>query len=149
MAVGGALVALAGCAAQPSAEQKVPAAAVTQAPAPVAEKPIDFHTLQETKCPSNATSYQQWVAKFQSYALSTGRPDAVIQTAFVGVKKNADISDRQAKQPEFDMPVWTYLDRVVSQDRVILVTDGRYLGMDIQLYARLRCRSARDERKQY
>ena len=118
MAVGGALVALAGCAAQPSSEQKVPAAAVTPPAVPVAEKPIDFHTLQETKCPTSATSYQQWVAKFQSYALSTGRPDQVIQTAFVGVKKNTDVSDRQAKQPEFEMPVWTYLDRVASQERI-------------------------------
>ncbi len=73
----------------------------------MASKPIDFHTLKETKCPSTAASYQEWVAKFQSYALSKGRPDAVIQTAFAGVKENPEISDRASKQPEFVTPVWS------------------------------------------
>lgn len=114
----GAVVALAGCAAQPGATQGGATANVGQNAAPVASKPIDFHTLKETKCPSTAASYQEWVAKFQSYALSKGRPDDVIQTAFVGVKENPEISDRASKQPEFVAPVWTYLDRAVSEDRV-------------------------------
>jgi membrane-bound lytic murein transglycosylase B len=114
----GAVVALAGCAAQP---EQAPAGAPVggaQAALPAASKPIDFRTLSETKCPNSAASYQEWVAKFQSYALSKGRPDKVIQTAFAGVKENPEISDRASKQPEFVTPVWTYLDRAVSEDRV-------------------------------
>jgi membrane-bound lytic murein transglycosylase B len=114
----GAVVALAGCAARPAATQSTAPVSGGQAVAPVASKPIDFHTFKETTCPNSAASYQEWVAKFQSYALSKGRPDAVIQTAFVGVKENPEISDRASKQPEFVTPVWTYLDRAVSEDRV-------------------------------
>ena len=83
----GVVVALAGCAAQPAKTQGSPTTDAAPSATPVASKPIDFHTLSETKCPSSAVSYQEWVAKFQSYALSKGKPDAVIQTAFVGVKK--------------------------------------------------------------
>jgi lytic murein transglycosylase len=115
--IAGVVVALAGCAAHP---EKQPGAATTipQNADPVASKPIDFHTLKETKCPGSATSYQEWVAKFESYAASKGKPDKVIQTAFAGVKENPEISDRASKQPEFVTPVWTYLDRAVSEDRV-------------------------------
>jgi lytic murein transglycosylase len=116
----GAVVALAGCAAQPAKTQGAPTAGAAQNAAPVASKPIDFHTLSETRCPSTAASYQEWVAKFQSYALSKGKPDAVIQTAFAGVKENPEISDRASKQPEFVTPVWSYLDRAVSDERVAL-----------------------------
>jgi membrane-bound lytic murein transglycosylase B len=114
----GAVVALAGCAAQPDRGPSATVVSTPQPAAPAAAKPIDFRTLSESKCPSAATSYQEWVAKFQSYALSEGRPDTVIQTAFAGVKENPEISDRAAKQPEFVTPVWTYLDRAVSEDRV-------------------------------
>lgn len=120
MVIVGALAALAGCAAQPGGAQ--PTAVVTSpeatAAAPTMAKPIDFRTLSETECPMAAASYQEWVAKFQSYALSKGRSDSVIQTAFAGVKENPEISDRAAKQPEFVTPVWTYLARAVSEDRV-------------------------------
>jgi len=118
MAIVGAVVALAGCAAHPETQQAGATAGTGQSAAPVVSKPIDFHTLKETKCPNSAASYQEWVAKFQSYALSKGRPDKVIQTAFAGVKENPEISDRASKQPEFELPVWTYLDRVVSDERV-------------------------------
>lgn len=118
MTIVGALVALAGCAAHPETPKTGAPAATGQTAEPVASKPIDFHTLKETKCPNSAASYQEWVAKFQSYALSKGRPDKVIQTAFLGVKENPEISDRASKQPEFVTPVWTYLDRAVSDERV-------------------------------
>lgn len=113
----GALVALAGCAAQPAKTQSG-AVAGTSSAIQVAAKPIDFRTLHETSCPNSAASYQEWVAKFQSYAVSRGRPVDVVQTAFAGVKENPEISDRAAKQPEFVTPVWTYLDRAVSDERV-------------------------------
>jgi lytic murein transglycosylase len=114
----GALVALAGCAAQPAKTEGGPAVGGAQAASPVASKPIDYRTLNETKCPSTATSYQEWVAKFQSYAVSKGKPDKVVQVAFAGVRENPEISDRASKQPEFVTPVWTYLDRAVSDERV-------------------------------
>jgi len=115
---GHAVVALAGCAAQPTTTQQSTTAGSTPSTAPVAPKPIDFRTLKETSCPNTAVSYNEWVAKFQSYAVSKGRPADVVQTAFLGVKENPEISDRAAKQPEFVTPIWTYLDRAVSDERV-------------------------------
>lgn len=115
----GAVVALAGCAAQPKT-QGSPTVGAAPTAAPVASKPIDFRTLKETQCPSSAASYQEWVAKFQSYAVSKGKPADVVQTAFAGVKENPEISDRASKQPEFVTPVWSYLDRAVSDERVTL-----------------------------
>lgn len=114
----GAVVALAGCAAQPAKTQNNPTVGGTSSATQVATTPIDFRTLEETSCPNGAASYQEWVAKFQSYALSKGRPEDVVQTAFAGVKENPEISRRAAEQPEFVTPVWTYLDRAVSDERV-------------------------------
>jgi membrane-bound lytic murein transglycosylase B len=114
----GAVVALAGCAAQPAKTQGGAAAGAPSATQVAASKPIDFRTLHETSCPNSAASYQEWVAKFQSYAVSKGRPVEVVKTAFAGVKENPEISDRAAKQPEFVTPVWSYLDRAVSDERV-------------------------------
>ena len=114
----GTLVALAGCAAQPQSQPAAAPAGAEPAAAVAASKPVDFHTLQETKCPTNAASYQEWVARFQSFALHKGRPEEVIQTAFAGVKEDPEISDRASKQPEFVTPIWTYLDRAVSDERV-------------------------------
>ena len=114
----GALVALAGCAAQPAQTQSGPVTDSAASATQVAAKPVDFRTLKETSCPNSAASYQEWVAKFQSYAVSQGRPEDVVQTAFAGVKENPEISDRAAKQPEFVTPVWTYLERAVSDERV-------------------------------
>jgi membrane-bound lytic murein transglycosylase B len=115
--LGGTLVALAGCAAQPQSQQPA-ASPEASAPAAVAAKPVDFHTLNETACPKGAASYQEWVAKFQSFAVNQGKPDTVVQTAFAGVQENPEISDRASKQPEFVTPIWTYLDRAVSDERV-------------------------------
>jgi membrane-bound lytic murein transglycosylase B len=52
----GAVVALAGCAAQPAKTQGGTTVNGAQSAAPVASKPIDFHTLKETKCPNSAAS---------------------------------------------------------------------------------------------
>ncbi len=117
MVLVGTLVALAGCAAQPKPE---PAAGTPSQPSAtaVAAKPVDFRTLNESACPSSAASYPEWVAKFQSYAVFKGKPAPVVQVAFATVKENPEISDRASKQPEFVTPIWTYLDRAVSDDRV-------------------------------
>lgn len=117
LAIGGVVVSLAGCAAQPQTQPSGAAPAASAAPAP-ASKPVDFHTLNETACPKSAASYQEWVARFQSFALNQGRPEEVIQVAFAGVQENPEISDRASKQPEFVTPIWTYLDRAVSDERV-------------------------------
>ncbi len=117
-----ATIILSGCAAQPTQPPVAAAPAPAPAPAPVAPAPTgavpDFTQIQQTSCPKEATSYQEWVARFGAYALHQGEPEKVIRTAFADVTENPKIRDRAGKQPEFVTPVWTYLDRAVSPERV-------------------------------
>jgi lytic murein transglycosylase len=82
----------------------------------------DFRALNQTTCPTSATSYRDWVTKFQSYAQHQGKRVDMIQTAFATVQENPSISASAGKQPEFVTPVWTYLSRAASPSRI---ADGR------------------------
>jgi len=111
---------LTGCAAQPT---QPPVASAPAAPAPAPAAPAapaipDFTEITQTSCPGQTASYQEWVARFGAYALHQGEPEPVIRTAFAGVTENPKIRDRAGKQAEFVTPVWTYLDRAVSAERV-------------------------------
>jgi membrane-bound lytic murein transglycosylase B len=59
------------------------------------------------------------VQHYEAFALHQGQPKELIVHAFTGVKENPSITAKQAKQPEFVTPVWTYLDKAVSQDRIL------------------------------
>jgi lytic murein transglycosylase len=118
-----------GCAATPSpttTQPGAPAAASEQTPTePGATTPTtaslgvpDMTALTQTTCPKEAASYEEWVARFGAYALHQGQHEKVIRTAFAGVYENPQIRDRAAKQPEFVTPVWSYLDRAVSPERI-------------------------------
>ncbi len=78
----------------------------------------DFTQITQTSCPAEAASYREWVARFGAYALHQGEPEPVIRTAFAQVTENPEIRDRAGKQAEFVTPVWTYLDRAVSAERI-------------------------------
>ena len=116
-----------GCAAPGSQSQAqtttqaapaAPAAATTTTAAASPTAIPDFTTFHDTSCPKQAASYEEWVARFGAYALHQGEPEQVIRTAFAGVSENPDIRDRASKQPEFVTPVWTYIERAVSAERV-------------------------------
>lgn len=114
-----------GCAAptsQPQAQATAPAAPTASAPAATttasAAPVADFTAFHDTACPKQAASYDEWVARFGAYALHQGQPEQVIRTAFAGVTENPEIRDRASKQPEFVTPVWTYLERAVSAERI-------------------------------
>lgn len=114
-------VALAACAVpSPPAPAAAPATpAVAEAPpAPASGMAPDFTSIQQTSCPGQAPSYQEWVARFGAYALYQGQQEQVIRNAFAGVTENPKIRDRAGRQAEFVTPVWTYLDRSVSAERV-------------------------------
>ena len=121
-----AAVLASGCAApgsQPQAQNPAPAApaapTATTTIAAASSKAIpDFTAFHDTACPKQAASYEEWVARFSAYALHQGQSEQVIRTAFAGVSENPEIRDRASKQPEFVTPVWTYIDRAVSAERV-------------------------------
>ncbi|HVZ01951.1 MAG TPA: lytic murein transglycosylase [Dongiaceae bacterium] len=105
----GAALMLAACAPQ----QQAP---VATAPAPA--DPYAFTRITQTSCPTNAASFPDWVQHYEAFAYHQGQPKELIRTAFAPVKENPAITAKQAKQPEFVTPVWTYLDRAVSADRI-------------------------------
>jgi lytic murein transglycosylase len=110
---------LTGCAAQPT---QAPVAAPAPAPAPIVAAPApsvpDFTQINQTTCPGTTPSYAEWVARFGAYALHQGEPEPVIRVAFADVTENPKIRDRAGKQAEFVTPVWTYIDRAVSDERI-------------------------------
>jgi len=86
-------------------------------PIPAADR-YAFTKLDQKTCPTEAKSYADWVERYESFAYKNGQPKELIADAFENAKENPSISDKQAKQPEFVTPVWTYLSKAVSDDRV-------------------------------
>jgi lytic murein transglycosylase len=110
LSVGAALL-LAACAPQ----QATP---VATTPPVSANDPYAFLHITQTTCPTTATSFIDWVQHYEAFAYHNGAAKELIVQAFQPVKENPSITAKQSKQPEFVTPVWTYLDRAVSQDRI-------------------------------
>jgi lytic murein transglycosylase len=102
---------LSGCAA-PN-----PAPLPPSGPIPAADR-YAFTKLDQKACPTDAQSFADWVERYEAFAFKGGQPKELIADAFEPVKENPSISQKQAKQPEFVTPIWTYLSKVVSDDRI-------------------------------
>src|SRR3569833_255720 len=111
LGVAGALM-LAACAPQQ-------AAPVATTPPVSPTDPYAFTHITQTTSPVAAANYVDWVQHYEAFALHQGQPKELIAKAFTGVKENPSITVKQSKQPEFVTPVWTYLDKAVSQDRIL------------------------------
>ncbi|HEY4164772.1 MAG TPA: lytic murein transglycosylase, partial [Dongiaceae bacterium] len=103
---------LAGCA------QTTPAPTAPSATTMAAVDPYAFTRIDQKTCPTSAANFVDWVEHFEAYAQHSGQAKELIVEAFAPVKENPTIGQKQAKQPEFVTPVWTYLSRAVSDDRV-------------------------------
>jgi membrane-bound lytic murein transglycosylase B len=104
-----ALLVLAAC-AQP--QNAAPTAPIS------ASDPYAFTRITQTTCPTTAVNFVDWVQHYEAFAYHQGHSKELIVQAFAPVKENPSITAQQAKQPEFVTPVWTYLDRAVSNDRI-------------------------------
>ncbi len=115
------LIILTGCAGAPpktAATGAAPASTTTGTASTAIGPAEDFHQLDQTTCPTQASTYGDWVARFQSYAQHQGKRSDMIQLAFADVRENPSISASAGKQPEFVTPVWTYMSKAVSPGRV-------------------------------
>ncbi len=108
----GGLLLLAAC-----ATQQPPAPAQPAGPIPAKDR-YAFTKIDQQSCPTEAKSFVEWVERYEAFAYKNGQPKELIADAFENVKENPDITVKQSKQPEFVTPVWTYLSRAVSDDRV-------------------------------
>lgn len=108
---------LAGCAGQTPA-------------APSATRPATSTAAGASGSPSappviNEADYQSWKKKFRSVAISQGIRAGVYDEALDGVEPDPSVLRSDSAQPEFTRPIWDYLDRTVSPDRV---ATGRQLA---------------------
>ncbi len=65
-----------------------------------------------------ATGFATWRAGFRARALAAGISPGVFDAAFAGVGVNARVLELDRYQPEFVRPIWEYLDRAVSAERI-------------------------------
>lgn len=97
--------------------------ASTPATPPTALTPPAVTLPSPTPVPEDATSelaFARWVTAFRAQARSAGISDATLQTALDGVRWLPRVVESDRTQPEFTRPVWDYLDRAVSPQRVTL-----------------------------
>lgn len=66
--------------------------------------------------------FQAWVKAFRVEAEDAGISKATLDTALTGIKLNHKVLKRDAYQPEFVKPIWSYLNTAVSDTRV---TNGK------------------------
>jgi membrane-bound lytic murein transglycosylase B len=77
----------------------------------------------------------QWVAAFWPAARAAGVSQKVYQAALGNFTPDPDVLKRAAAQAEFNMPLWAYLDQMVSDDR--LAKGKAALAADSSLLARI------------
>lgn len=63
-------------------------------------------------------SFQQWLEEYGNASLEAGIKPVTVERAFDGVVFNQRVIELNNRQPEFSTPVWQYLERVVTPERV-------------------------------
>ena len=62
---------------------------------------------------------QAWIAGFRGRALAAGISAATFDQAMAGVHFLPAVIERDRKQDEFTKTIWDYLDKAVSEDRIV------------------------------
>ena len=94
-----------------------PSGAATSSPPAIA--PETAPTLDQ--------KFADFVHDFRATALSAGISPTTYDEAMAHVTRNPRVEQLNAEQPEFVIPVWTYLDDMVSENRI---TRGRQLLLE-------------------
>src|SRR5258708_18704218 len=63
--------------------------------------------------------FDQWVAAFRTRALARGVSDATYSRVMHGLKPDSTVFEQLRSQPEFNEQIWQYLNRRVSDWRVV------------------------------
>src|ERR1700680_3575037 len=69
---------------------------------------------QSTKEP-----FEQWVGTFRARALARGVSDATYTRVMRGLKPDTTVFEQLRSQPEFNEQIWQYLNRRVSDWRIV------------------------------
>ena len=107
----GATLLLAACASRP------PETAATS-PAATATAPAAAVPVIPANPPSPEAGFARWVEGFKVSARRAGISEATLQAAFDEVQYLPQLIELDRAQPEFNRPVWDYLDRAITPQRV-------------------------------
>jgi membrane-bound lytic murein transglycosylase B len=72
-----------------------------------------------TLAQGSKSAFDQWVAAFRSRALARGISDATYTRVMVGIKPDTAVFELNRSQPEFTEQLWQYLNRRVSDWRIV------------------------------
>jgi membrane-bound lytic murein transglycosylase B len=64
------------------------------------------------------TGFQRWLADFWPEASAAGVSRATFDRAFRGVAPDPEVLEKARHQPEFVRPMWDYVERAVSDERI-------------------------------
>ncbi|MFV1599386.1 MULTISPECIES: lytic murein transglycosylase [unclassified Phaeobacter] len=83
-------------------------------------RPLQQTTAAEQPSVSAAKqrAFQAWITAFHPRARAEGLSQATLDRAFADVSFDPDIVQRDGNQSEFVTPIWTYLERAVSEARI-------------------------------
>jgi membrane-bound lytic murein transglycosylase B len=70
--------------------------------------------------PAMAQDFGGWLDGFRARAVEAGVPVEAVEAGLAGVTFLPDVVERDRNQFEFTKTVWEYLDRAVSEDRILL-----------------------------
>jgi membrane-bound lytic murein transglycosylase B len=89
----------------------------TAATAPIAGAPMPAGPEQLVTVGSEA-GFQAWVAGFRPRALAQGISEDTFDRAFRGAAYDPYVVEKDRNQGEFVKPIWEYLDKAVSDERI-------------------------------
>lgn len=89
-----------------------------------------------TQNPTQEVRFETWKANFIERAIARGHNPAIVRAMIGRAKINPLALDRDKTQPEFNSPIWSYVDKTTSPDRIsrgkALLTENAQLLRDIQ-----------------
>ena len=68
--------------------------------------------------PAHADDFSDFLHAFEPTAVAAGISPDVYEAATKGIQPDASIEKLVQTQPEFNTPIWTYLDQRVSDTRI-------------------------------
>ena len=105
---------LTACANAPMAEAEAapaPEAAVPETAAPAPAVPVTQGLTQEQR-------FEVWKGQFINRAIAKNYDPTLVRSVIVSAKINPLALERDANQPEFTKPVWSYVDGAASEARI-------------------------------
>ncbi len=108
---------LAGCASPPPTAPQPPAAATASVAAAATSV---VATDAATDLATRQLAFAAWIADFNTSARASGIDDDTLRAALAGARYLPRIVELDRAQPEFTRPVWDYLDRTVTPQRITM-----------------------------